>query len=89
MQDTPGLGDNVYTREWHVDPEIAMDEDCLYLNVWTGAKVNTEKQPVLVWFFGGALQCGYPAEMEFDGERLAYRGIVVGEAQYRRVRGRP
>ena len=38
MQSVPGIGDNVYIREWHVDPEIAMDEDCLYLNVWTGAK---------------------------------------------------
>ena len=27
MQSVPGSGDNVYIREWHVDPEIAMDED--------------------------------------------------------------
>ena len=27
MQSVPGIGDNVYIREWHVDPEIAMDED--------------------------------------------------------------
>ena len=33
MQDTPGIGDDIYCREWHVDPEIPMDEDCLYLNV--------------------------------------------------------
>jgi len=24
-------------------------EDCLYLNVWTGAKSKTEKLPVMVW----------------------------------------
>ncbi len=24
---------NIYTREWAVDPDIPMDEDCLYLNV--------------------------------------------------------
>ena len=83
MQSVPGIGDNVYIREWHVDPEIAMDEDCLYLNVWTGAKEVTEKQPVLVWFFGGGLQCGYPAEMEFDGERIARRGVVVVTVNYR------
>ena len=34
MQDTPGIGDDIYCREWHVDPEIDMSEDCLYLNVW-------------------------------------------------------
>lgn len=83
MQSTPGVGTDVYCKEWHVDPEIPMDEDCLYLNVWTGAKSTEEKQPVLVWFFGGALQWGYPAEMEFDGERLARRGVVVVTVNYR------
>ena len=83
VQDTPGLGDDIYCREWHVDPEIPMGEDCLYLNVWTGAKKPEEKQPVLVWFYGGALQWGYPAEMEFDGERLARRGVVVVTVNYR------
>ncbi|WP_348773242.1 carboxylesterase family protein [Paenibacillus pabuli] len=29
---------NIYTREWAVDPDLPMDEDCLYLNVWTPAK---------------------------------------------------
>ncbi len=83
VQDTPGLGDDIYCREWHVDPEIDMGEDCLYLNVWTSAKKPEEKQPVLVWFYGGALQWGYPAEMEFDGERLARRGVVVVTVNYR------
>lgn len=83
VQDTPGLGTDIYCREWHVDPEIDMGEDCLYLNVWTGAKSAEEKQPVLVWFYGGGLQWGYPAEMEFDGERLARRGVVVVTVNYR------
>ncbi len=83
MQWIPGLGDDIYCREWHVDPDIPMGEDCLYLNVWTSAKKATDKLPVLVWFFGGGLQCGYPAEMEFDGERIARRGIVVVTVNYR------
>ena len=83
MQWIPGLADDIYCREWHVDPEIPMGEDCLYLNVWTPAKKAEEKLPVLVWFFGGGLQCGYPAEMEFDGERIARRGIVVVTVNYR------
>lgn len=83
VQDTPGLGTDIYCREWHVDPEIPMDEDCLYLNVWTPAKTGDEKLPVLVWFFGGAFQWGYTAEMEFDGERLARRGVVVVSVNYR------
>lgn len=83
MQDTPGLGTDVYCSEWHVDPDIPMSEDCLYLNVWTPAKSTDEKLPVLVWIYGGAFQWGYTAEMEFDGERLAKRGIVVVTVAYR------
>ncbi len=83
MQDRPGVGGNIYDREWHVDPDIAMDEDCLYLNVWTPAHTAGEKLPVLVWFFGGGFQWGYTAEMEFDGEKLARRGIVVVSVNYR------
>ena len=74
---------NLYDREWHVDKEIPMSEDCLYLNVWTPAKRADEKLPVLVWYFGGGFQWGYTAEMEFDGERLARRGIVVVTVNYR------
>ena len=83
VQDVPGLGTDIYCREWHVDPETPMDEDCLYLNIWTGAKSADEKLPVLVWFFGGAFQWGYPSEMEFDGERLARRGVIVVSVNYR------
>lgn len=74
---------NIYTREWAVDPDIAMDEDCLYLNVWTPAKRTDEKLPVFVWYFGGGLQVGHTAEMEFDGERIARRGVVVVTVNYR------
>ena len=83
VQDTPGIGDDIYCREWHVDPQIPMSEDCLYLNIWTNAKSTDEKLPVLVWYFGGGFQWGYTAEMEFDGERLARRGIVVVSVNYR------
>ena len=84
MQETPGLDPNdIYTREWHVDSSIPMSEDCLYLNIWTPAKSTDEKLPVFVWYFGGGLQVGYPPEMEFDGERLARRGIVVVTVCYR------
>ncbi len=74
---------NIYTREWSVDPDIPMDEDCLYLNVWTPACSADEKLPVYVWYFGGGLLVGNTAEMEFDGERIARRGIVVVTVNYR------
>ena len=84
MQSIPGVNkENIYTREWNVDSTIPMDEDCLYLNIWTPSKFTGEKLPVYVWYFGGALQYGNTAEMEFDGERLARRGIVVVTVNYR------
>ena len=73
---------NLYDREWHVDREIPMSEDCLTLNIWAPADGRRE-MPVFVWYFGGGLQVGYSAEMEFDGERLARRGIVVVTVNYR------
>ncbi|MCR4807282.1 MAG: carboxylesterase family protein [Lachnospiraceae bacterium] len=83
IQDQPGIGDNVYIKEWHVDKDVPMDEDCLYLNIWTPANKTDEKLPVLIWYFGGAFQWGYPNEMEFNGERLARRGIIVVSVNYR------
>lgn len=83
VQDRPGIGTDIYCREWHVDPDVEISEDCLYLNVWTPAKKTDEKLPVLVWYFGGGLQWGYPSEMEFDGERLARRGMIVVSINYR------
>ena len=84
MQHIPGLDlNNIYSREWNVDPSIAMDEDCLYLNIWTPAKTADERLPVFVWYFGGGLMEGNTAEMEFDGERIARRGVVVVTVNYR------
>lgn len=74
---------NIYSREWSVDPDLPMDEDCLYLNVWTPTVCADEKLPVFVWYFGGGFQVGHTAEMEFDGERIARRGIVVVTVNYR------
>ena len=84
MQHVPGEDpDNIYSREWNVDTSIEMAEDSLMLNVWTPARKADEKLPVFVWTFGGGLREGNTAEMEFDGERLARRGIVVVTVNYR------
>ena len=73
---------DIYAREWAVDAELPMSEDCLYLNVWAPAD-GRKNMPVYVWYFGGGLQVGNTTEMEFDGERLARRGIVVVTVGYR------
>jgi para-nitrobenzyl esterase len=86
VQGVPGTNPNTgafYAREWHVDPDVPMDEDCLYLNIWTNSKTGKEKMPVMVWIYGGGLQEGYPWEMEFDGERIARRGVILVSINYR------
>jgi para-nitrobenzyl esterase len=60
-----------------------MGEDCLYLNVWTGAKSASEKLPVLVYFFGGGLMAGDGSEPRYDGESMAQKGIVSVTISYR------
>ena len=84
MQRTPGINpDAFYSKEWHVDPAVPMSEDSLYLNIWTPAKRTDEKLPVMVWIFGGGFQEGYSYEMEFDGERIASRGVILVSIGYR------
>lgn len=84
MQRTPGRDrDAFYSREWHVDPDVAMGEDSLALNIWTPMNTGDENLPVFVWYHGGGLQDGYAYEMEFDGERFAKRGIVIVTIAYR------
>jgi len=60
-----------------------VSEDCLYLNVWTGAKTAQEKRPVLVYFYGGGFVAGDGSEPRYDGEALAKQGIVTVTVNYR------
>ena len=61
----------------------AGSEDCLYLNVWTGAQAAGEKRPVLVYFYGGGFVAGDGSEYRYDGESLARRGLVTVTVNYR------
>jgi para-nitrobenzyl esterase len=54
-----------------------MDEDCLYLNVWTPSATTGAARPVMVWLHGGAFHFGSCASPSTDGSRLARRGDVV------------
>lgn len=60
-----------------------LNEDCLYLNVWTPAKRNTKDLPVLVYFYGGGNVAGDASEPRYDGESMAKKGIVVITCNYR------
>ena len=58
-------------------------EDCLYLNVFTGAENPNEDLPVMVWFHGGGNTAGHGGPLIFDGSNLAERGAVIVTANYR------
>lgn len=65
------------------NPTATISEDCLFLNVWTGAKSAAERRPVLVWFYGGRFISGAGSEPLYDGEGLARKGLVVVTMNYR------
>ena len=64
------------------DPGV-IDEDCLYLNVFTPRAEAGAKLPVMVWIHGGALIFGGGALPLYDGSALAQRGAVVVTLNYR------
>ena len=60
-----------------------MNEDCLYLNVWTPARRDGEKLPVMVWVHGGAFMTGSGSDEIYDGSGLSKKGVVVVTLNYR------
>ncbi|MEM7019755.1 MAG: carboxylesterase family protein, partial [Pseudomonadota bacterium] len=63
--------------------ETEQSEDCLYLNVWTGAKTADENRPVMVWIHGGAFIQGSGSNSRYDGEQFARSGVVLVTINYR------
>ncbi len=61
---------------------VRLEEDCLYLNVWSAAGPD-ERVPVMVWIHGGGLFVGDGSEVAYDGAALARRGVVVVTINYR------
>jgi len=53
-----------------------MNEDCLYLNVWTPAP-DGKKRPVMVWIHGGGYAYGSGAQPIYQCDGLARAGDVV------------
>jgi para-nitrobenzyl esterase len=88
LQDTSGLENPVagFAKFFHKEfypVQWPKSEDSLYLNIWTPAKTAGEKLPVMFWIHGGGLAAGYGHEMEFDGEAIAKRGVILVTVNYR------
>lgn len=60
-----------------------MSEDCLYLNIRSGAVKSDEKQPVMVWIHGGGHQFGSADTSFYQSNGLVEKGIVLVTINYR------
>ena len=59
-------------------------EDCLNLNIWTPRnQAGREKWAVMVWIYGGNFRSGAGSWPNYDGARLARKGVVVVTFNYR------
>ena len=72
----------MWTQEFLIPPS-PISEDCLYLNVWTGAKTPGERRPVLVWIYGGGFVSGGAGCPIYDGAATARKGVVFVSINYR------
>jgi para-nitrobenzyl esterase len=74
---------SMWSEEFLIPEELPISEDCLHLNVWTGATTEKEKRPVIVWIYGGGFSSGGSAVPIYDGEAMAKKGIVFVSINYR------
>lgn len=70
-----------WTYEFMAHADIS--EDCLFLNVWTPARSNSDKLAVYVFIHGGGNIEGSGEVPAYDGEGLAKKGVVVVTVNYR------
>jgi para-nitrobenzyl esterase len=59
------------------EQKVLSSEDCLYLNVLTPAKEDTEKLPVMVWFHGGGLRYSNGNRPLWNCLGLPQHGVVL------------
>ena len=60
-----------------------MNEDCLYLNVWSNNIGGKTKRPVMVWIHGGGLNRGWSSQDKYDGSAFANEDVVLVSVNYR------
>lgn len=78
----PPVPFSLWSKEF-MAPMEPINEDCLYLNVWTTSIGANEKKPVIVWIHGGGFTGGSGSVPVYDGEAMAKKGVVFVTINYR------
>jgi para-nitrobenzyl esterase len=61
-----------------------VNEDCLFLNVWTPGPARNQRRPVMVWLHGGGFRTGSGNSVFYEGKSLAQKhGVVVVTVTHR------
>ena len=68
---------NNHSYEYYFSGVPEVSEDCLYLNLTTGAAKAGEKRPVYIWFHGGGLTNCFSYEEQFNPQEMAKNGVIV------------
>ena len=79
----PGCEQNLVVMPALGIESFPVNEDCLYLNVWTPAKSASERLPVMVWIYGGGFSIGGTAIGTYDGMKFAKKGVILVSIAYR------
>ena len=75
MYDRRPFSYGMFVDHWNYD---LIDEDCLYLNVWTPGIADGKKRPVMVWLHGGRFARGNGIEQDgYHGENFSRYGDIV------------
>lgn len=61
---------------------VGMNEDCLFLNIWTTG-TGAAPKPVMFYIHGGAYSNGSGSNALYDGSQLAEKGAVVVTVNHR------
>src|SRR4051812_5691813 len=81
IRDASGYAPSCPQKPSLFEPPGPQSEDCLYLNVSTPTLRRHAKRPVLVWIHGGGFT--QDGARNYDGTKLAARGMVVVTINYR------
>ncbi len=68
--------------DFETNATVVGGENCLTLNIWSGAHKN-ERRPVMVWVPGGGFMRGSASNPLYDGASFARQGVVFVSFNYR------